>query len=239
MIYKPLAILAAFNVVFAQEPIMTTPNNGERLTTDYQIMIKTGTQFGAGVNGKVFIQIGDDHNQKVNSFLPNHLFNLGRNSRSTFTVQSRYHFDNVCSLVLGHSDKWYGDSWFVEYVQVTDGVQHWTFPINQWIDNKNPGGRPIINVNKCGGSTPSFNSITPPGAPPGLMGDPDALFDTMGPIPPPPGVGPGAPPGVGPGAPPGVGPVAPPGVGPVAIPPPPPCPDFIPPPSCKYIYPNF
>ena len=252
MILSVFGLLAGLQVAFAQAPlgihpnsgldgpmgpIMTMPDNNQNIIqpTQYQIMIKTGDKFGAGARGKVFLQFGDDHGGNVNSFLPNNFLNFGRNSMSTFKIDSDRHLDTVCSLVIGHTDKLFGNSWYLEFVLISDGVQQWYFPINRWIDRNNPSGRSIININKC--QTSRFESAgVPPGTPlSSINGDPDSgpSFDMIGgpAIPPPPSMPPQGPPGM---PPPSMPPQGPPGMPPPFGPVPPgPCPDSLPPPSCK------
>jgi hypothetical protein len=156
MVFQLRVLFAVLLAVSAQSnaqsdsTVMRMPGNPT--TNEYHIQIKTGGKLGSGVKGKVFIQFGDDIHSPAQSLLETGAFGLRRNTKRTFIVQSSEHFDDVCSLVVGNPNSGAFSNWFLEYVQISDGQRTWVFPVNSWINDKNPAGIARLNINRCGRS---------------------------------------------------------------------------------------
>ncbi len=214
-----LVLIYALYPIFAQQ---TPSDNAEHL----KILVITGSEFFAGTDAKVFIELGTNNDRKL-KFNPPEGTKFPRDSQVVFSIDSAIPLSDICSITVSQDRTGRRSDWFLRGIAIKNSIQKVDYPFNSWLTNLEPN-KTISSCDK----DPLFshkrvddplipatdNFLAPPSvSPPGMM---------VGP--------PGVPVQIPPGGlvpPPGAPPAMPVPAGTPGLPPP--CPESLPLPSCK------
>ncbi|OON21989.1 PLAT/LH2 domain protein [Opisthorchis viverrini] len=108
----------------------------------YVIRVRTGTEFGAGTNARVFIELFGEHGCTGALQLSNSRGENGRKKRNmfesggmdSFTVRTD-HVGPVTKIRIGHDSSGASSAWQVDQVEVESSELNriWTFRCNRWL----------------------------------------------------------------------------------------------------------
>ena len=221
----PIYILLVFACQISAQSTTPAQLNGE--SEHLKVLIATGSEFFAGTDARVAIELGTISDLKLKFNLPNGT-KFPRYRQLAFSIDSKIPLSDICSITVSQDNTGKRPEWFLRDISVKNDAQKVVFPFNTWLTRSEPNKtistcstKPFVSKKiKEEHLTPAMDHLAPPSSmPPGMMVAPPGVY--------PPGelVPPGAPPVLS--GPPGIMP------GVVGAGPPPPCPDSLPLPSCK------
>lgn len=104
---------------------------------DFVVHVKTGDRKGAGTDANVYFRIHDDSgNSSDENLLDAYFHNDHERGESTsYGIWSAKHLKNVFKVEFRRDNYGFGDSWYLDYIEVEDkrrGTRH-SFPVHRWV----------------------------------------------------------------------------------------------------------
>jgi PLAT/LH2 domain len=109
------------------QPVMAAPSK-EAQTATYNVMVKTGTQEGAGTDANVYLYVRGARGTLGPVQLDNREDNFERNKTDRFEFEAR-DMGAMRQVCLRRTNSGWYPAWHLAYVRI-NGV---TFPFNKWV----------------------------------------------------------------------------------------------------------
>jgi len=136
--------------------IERTLQPGDGNLTTLQVKVKTGKVKGAGTDANVFIQVYGEKGETERIPLKYSITNTNKFESGyldIFNIDSK-DVGKIKKILIGHDNKGFGASWFLESVEIIDlgSIEDFFFPCNKWLDKKeeNQIERELLPAEKIG-----------------------------------------------------------------------------------------